>query len=166
MLAFDTFYAEDSATTVAIQFENWTDETETHVYKETLTNVAPYVSGQFYKRELPCILSLLKQIDLTNCKAIIVDGFVVLDDAGGKGLGGYLYESLEKKTPIIGVAKNDFAKPFKSKRAVFRGTSKKPLFITTMGIDLDLASQHIKKMHGLHRFPTLLKKVDSLSRVF
>lgn len=164
ILAFDTFYGENSAKTVGIQFDRWTDAEETHVYEETLTEIAPYVSGQFYQRELPCILSLLKQIDASHCKAIIVDGFVVLDDDGGKGLGGYLYESLEKQIPVIGVAKNDFSKISTSKRAVLRGESQKPLFITAMGIDVDMASQYIESMHGDYRIPTLLKRVDTLGR--
>lgn len=164
ILAFDTFYTEDSAKTVAIQFEHWTDAEETQVYEETLTDIAPYVSGQFYQRELPCILSLLKQIDLTDCKAIVIDGFVVLDDEGGKGLGGYLYESLDQRIPVIGVAKNDYSHLFHSKQAVLRGKSKKPLFITALGINLELASQYIEQMQGAHRLPTLLKKVDALGR--
>ena len=164
ILAFDTFYFDDSAKTVGIQFNHWTDASEIFIYEETLNDVAPYVSGQFYKRELPCILSLLKQIDLTKCKAIVIDGFVVLDDKGGKGLGGYLYESLGKKIPIIGVAKNDFSKIFKSKRAVVRGNSKKLLFVTVMGMDLETAAKHVKNMHGNFRIPTLLKKVDALGR--
>jgi deoxyinosine 3'endonuclease (endonuclease V) len=140
------------------------DAVETHVYEETLTDIAPYVSGQFYKRELPCILSLLQQIDLKHCKAIVIDGFVVLDDKGGKGLGGYLYERLKKKIPVIGVAKNDFSKDFNSKRAIQRGNSKKPLFVTAMGMDVHTAARHIETMHGKFRIPTLLKKVDSLGR--
>ena len=164
ILAFDTFYSEDTAKTVAVQFNRWTDSKGSHMYEETLTGIAPYVSGQFYKRELPCILSLLKQIDLTKCEAIVIDGFVVLDDKGGKGLGGYLHESLKRKTPIIGVAKNDFAKIVRSKRVVQRGKSKKPLFVTALGIDLNEAAKHIKNMHGNFRIPTLLKKVDALGR--
>jgi len=165
ILAFDTFYSEDSAKTVAIQFNNWTDSEATDIYQETLTHIEPYVSGQFYKRELPCVLSLLQQIDLTKCKAIVIDGFVVLDDNGGKGLGGYLFEHLQKKIPVIGVAKNDFSKLFNSKKAVLRGNSKKPLFVTAMGMDLNAATNHIKNMHGNFRIPTLLKKVDSLGRI-
>jgi len=164
ILAFDTYYAEQSAKTVAVQFEDWTNEDASHVYEETLTDIEDYESGQFYKRELPCILSLLKQIDLSTCDAIIIDGFVVLDDEGAKGLGGYLYEALDQNVPIIGVAKNDFIKLDSLKRAVYRGESNKPLFVTAQGVDLEKAAQCLQHMHGDYRIPTLLKLVDRLGR--
>lgn len=164
ILAFDTYYYDDKAKTVCVQFENWSDPTEAFVYQETVTGISEYVSGEFYKRELPCIVSLLKKIDTTNCKAIIIDGFVVLDDHEKLGLGGYLYHELQGKIPIIGVAKNNFAKINTCKKAVFRGNSQKPLYITGMGIHLDKAAENIKHMDGAFRIPTLLKKVDSLGR--
>ena len=48
---------------------------------------------------------------------------------------------------------------------MYRGESKKPLFITAKGIDLDLAAHHIKEMYGPYRFPDLLKQVDSIGRL-
>ncbi|MEP0265897.1 endonuclease V [Dokdonia sp.] len=164
ILAFDTHYFEEKAKTVAVQFKHWTDEVPNHVYNETLMGIAAYESGAFYKRELPCILSLLKQIDLTVIDVIVVDGFVVLDDEGALGLGGYLYEALDQKIPIIGVAKNNFAKINALKMPVFRGDSKKPLYITSKGLSLQEAASHIQEMHGEYRFPTLLKEVDSIGR--
>ena len=164
ILAFDTHYFEDKAKTVAIQFEHWTDEFPSHVYEETLEGIQPYESGSFYKRELPCILSLLKQMDLTKIDAIIVDGFVVLDDESSLGLGGYLYEALDQKIPVIGVAKNNFAKIKTLKIPILRGDSQKPLYITAKGMNLQQAAAHIQEMHGEYRFPTLLKEVDRLGR--
>lgn len=165
ILAFDTYYAEDFAKTVAVQFEEWTSETTTHVYEEIITDIEDYVSGQFYKRELPCILSLLKQIDLSTCEAIVIDGFVVLDDQGAKGLGAYLHEALDSKLPIIGVAKNNYTKLEVLKREVYRGESQKPLYVTALGVDLDQTAEYLQHMHGDFRIPTLLKLVDSLGRV-
>lgn len=164
ILAFDTHYVEDKAKTVAVQFEHWTDEFPSQVYEETLEGIQPYESGSFYKRELPCILSLLKQIDLTMIDLIVVDGFVVLDDEGSLGLGGYLYEALDQKIPVMGVAKNNFAKINALKIPVLRGNSQKPLYITAKGIDLQQAASYIQEMHGDYRFPTLLKEVDRLGR--
>ncbi len=164
ILAFDTYYYEDKARTIALQFENWQDLEESQVFDETLSGINEYVSGEFYKRELPCILSLLKQIDLTHCEAIIVDGFVVLDDEGKLGLGGYLYKALNSKIPIIGVAKNNFSKIEKLKEPVLRGESKKPLYVTAMGIDLEFAAKKIREMSGEYRFPNILKRVDSFGR--
>ncbi|TCI90024.1 endonuclease V [Tenacibaculum sp. M341] len=164
ILAFDTYYFEDKARTIALQFENWNDEQESLIFDETLSGISEYVSGEFYKRELPCILSLLKQIDLTNCEAIIIDGFVVLDDIGKLGLGGYLHEALEENIPIIGVAKNNFSQIETLKKAVLRGESKKPLYITAKGVDLTVAADKIKNMNGEYRIPNILKRVDAIGR--
>lgn len=164
ILAFDTYYFEDKARTVAVEFQNWMDETPTKVHQTILSGIAEYESGLFYKRELPCILDLLKSVDLTTVDCIVIDGFVYLDDNEKQGLGGYLFEALKKNIPIIGVAKNSFATINKLNKSILRGESKKPLFITSIGVDLDNASENIKSMHGEFRFPTLLKLVDSYSR--
>ncbi|AGC75416.1 endonuclease V [Nonlabens dokdonensis] len=164
ILAFDTFYFNDKARTIAIQFDDWEDEEETLVHEELYTGIQEYVPGAFYKRELPCILDLLKKINLQDCEAIIIDGFVILDDQDKLGLGGYLYESLDKQIPLIGVGKNNFVPIKHNKRLVYRGESKKPLYITALGIDLDVAADFIHKMHGDYRMPDLLKKADSLGR--
>ena len=55
-----------------------------------------------------------------------------LDDDKKYGLGGYLYEKLNKEIPIIGVAKTNFASIEKNKKPLFRGDSIKPLFITSL----------------------------------
>ena len=164
ILAFDTHYFDDKAKTVAVQFKDWTDEVPDHVYSEVISDIAAYESGEFYKRELPCIVSLLKQVDLASITAIIIDGFVVLDDEGALGLGGYLYDTLHQKIPVIGVAKNNFARINTLKIPVYRGDSKKPLYITAKGIDLQKAASLVQDMHGEFRFPTLLKEVDRLGR--
>ena len=66
ILAFDTYYYENKAKTICIEFCNWTDAKCHKIHSEILVNVEEYVAGEFYKRELPCILSLLEKIDLTN----------------------------------------------------------------------------------------------------
>lgn len=164
MLAFDSYYYDDKAKTVALLFENWIDDSPKEVLSEILTNIAEYEPGAFYKRELPCMLSLLQQIDLATIEAIIIDGFVVLDDAGKLGLGGHLYEFLQKKIPVIGVAKTNFATIINLKRAIYRGGSKNPLYITALGMDLDQASTNIQGMYGNYRIPSLLKLLDSLTK--
>ncbi|GGP05254.1 endonuclease V [Cloacibacterium rupense] len=164
ILAFDTYYFENNAKTVCIQFEKWNDTTITKTFVEIISGIEEYKSGEFYKRELPCILSLLKVIDLSECEAIIIDGFVIIDDNQNDGLGGYLFKSLNFKIPIIGVAKNNFSKIEKFKKEILRGESKKPLYITSKGINLNEAAELIRNMHGKHRIPDLLKNVDSLGR--
>ena len=71
-----------------------------------MDDVAPYESGSFYKRELPCIVSLLQDLDVRDISLIVIDGFVHLDDDGRYGLGGHLYERLERKVQVVGVAKS------------------------------------------------------------
>ncbi|PTT31546.1 endonuclease V [Chryseobacterium sp. HMWF028] len=162
--AFDTYYYEDYANTVCIAFENWTSENEVETFIEQTSISSEYESGAFYKRELPCILSLLEKITLKPGDIIIVDGYVTLDNDGKIGLGGYLYETLEEKYPIVGIAKNEFTTPDSQRRSVVRGESKTPLFVTSKGMDVDEVKSKVEQMHGDYRMPTLLKKLDQLSR--
>lgn len=164
ILAFDTYYFDQKAKTICLEFAEWNEDKNFKVHSEIIDNVEEYIPGEFYKRELPCILSLLKQIDLSTIDVIVVDGFVYLNDENKYGLGGYLYEKLNKQIPIIGVAKTNFASIEKNKKALFRGDSKKPLYITSIGIDLDEAYKKVESMAGEYRFPTLLKELDRLSK--
>lgn len=164
ILAIDVYYTEDSAKTVCIAFENWTDTDYAEAIVEWVSPVAEYESGAFYKRELPCILQVLYKMDLNAVSCIVVDGYVVLDDAGTPGLGAYLYEKLERKIPIVGVAKTNFAKNTQNRVAVLRGESVKPLYVTSIGYDMETAAAHIQSMHGEHRMPALLKKLDRITK--
>lgn len=164
ILIFDTYYNDNIAKTVCLSFEDWNAEENFKVYSETITEIEEYVSGEFYKRELPCILSLLSNVDLLEVNSIIIDGFVFLNDENKFGLGAYLYHSLNCKIPIIGVAKRDFATIEEKRKKIYRGKSKSPLFITSIGIDLNEASKCIEGMKGEYRMPTLLKEVDRLTR--
>lgn len=165
ILLFDTYYYDDKAKTICLSFEDWNKEDDFIVYTKTITNLVEYVSGEFYKRELPCIMDLISKIDLDKVNLIIIDGFVYLDDNYKFGLGAYLYEALNREIPIIGVAKRDFASINKNREVIFRGKSKSPLFITSIGIELKTASKKIKEMNGEFRIPTLLKEVDRLTRM-
>ncbi|RAW01833.1 endonuclease V [Pseudochryseolinea flava] len=164
ILAFDTYYFGNKAKTICLAFEQWTQVDNFQVYAEVLEGIAEYTPGEFYKRELPCILSLLKQIDCRNVQAILVDGYVFLDDEGKLGLGGHLYQALTVKVPVIGVAKTNFATIVDNKTFVFRGESKNPLYITSIGIDKEKAADLVKSMGGEYRIPTLLKHLDMLTK--
>ena len=164
ILAFDTYYFDQKAKTICLEFAEWNEDKNFKIHSEIIDNVAEYIPGEFYKRVLPCILSLLNQIDLSQVEATVVDGFVYLNDEQKYGLGGYLYEKLNERIPIIGVAKTNFASIEKNKKALFRGDSKKPLYITAIGIDLDEAFKKVESMHGEFRMPTLLKELDRLTK--
>jgi deoxyribonuclease V len=163
--AFDTYYFNDHANTVCIAFETWTSEEENEVFTQKTEMIFGYESGAFYKRELPCILSLLKKIKLKPVDIIIVDGYVTLDNDGRIGLGGYLYDTLEQKIPVIGIAKNNFNTYDSQRREVYRGESKNPLFLTAKGADVDEIRIKVEQMYGSFRIPTLLKKLDQLTRL-
>jgi len=162
--AFDTYYYRDFAKTVCIAFEDWVSDTEKEFFSQETEITSDYESGAFYKRELPCILSLLSAIELQENDIIIVDGFVTLNNDGKMGLGGYLFEALDRKVTVIGIAKNDFSEPDNNRRAVLRGKSKTPLYLTAMGADVNDIKTKVEKMHGDYRIPTLLKKLDRLTR--
>ena len=120
--------------------------------------------GEFYKRELPCILELLKQTDLNHVEAIVVDGYVILDNNGKIGLGGHLFHALGGTIPVIGVAKTNFASNTRHVVRLLRGDSQRPLFVTAMGMDVLVAANHVRSMAGEFRMPTLLKEVDKISK--
>ncbi|WP_428233014.1 endonuclease V [Flavobacterium sp.] len=164
ILAFDTYYFDGKAKTVCIEFTKWNQSENFKVHTEIIGNVEEYIPGEFYRRELPCIISLLNQFDLRAIEYIVVDGFVYLDDEKKYGLGGHLYEKLNKEIPVIGVAKTNFASIEKYKKTLFRGDSKKPLFVTAIGIDLDDAFEKVESMAGEFRMPTLLKEMDRLTK--
>jgi deoxyribonuclease V len=63
---------------------------------------------------------------------------------------------------VVGVAK----RPFRGAPAleVLRGASARPLYVTAIGIDAAHAADGVRRMHGAHRIPTLLTRVDRLCR--
>lgn len=163
--AFDTYYFENYANTVCIAFEDWVSDKETEIYTAKTEIISDYESGAFYKRELPCIINLLKNIELKEEDLIIVDGYVTLDNDGKIGLGGHLFDALNHKFPVIGIAKNGFNSPDDMRREVYRGDSRTPLFLTARGADVDEIKIKVEDMHGNFRIPALLKKLDQLSRM-
>lgn len=169
ILVFDTYYFDDhKANTICLAFENWENAVPDYEFSEIKEGVEEYIPGQFYKRELPCILSLLEKIktQVKEISYIIIDGFVYLDDNMKPGLGKHLFDALNNEIPVIGVAKTNFATVEKYKLPLKRGNSDTPLYISSVGIDMNTAYDLIQKMHGDFRIPTLLKKVDTLTRQF
>lgn len=161
---FDSYYNEGFVTTACIGIAEW--RSENIEFKEINFSeiTSEYVSGQFYKRELPGILELLNDIKLENDDCIVIDGYVYLDDNGTKGLGGYLFEELGNSIPIIGVAKNRYKSIGDKCIGLLRGESKKPLYVTSAGIEIEKASKYILSMSGEFRIPKMLKFVDTISR--
>ena len=124
--------------------------------------VAKYQPGRFFERELPCLLAVLDG-HLHDVAAVVIDGYVTLDTLGKPGLGTYLFDALDGKIPVIGVAKTAFQGSLHAVPVV-RGASRTPLYVTTAGMDVQEAAEYLRDMHGPHRLPTLLKRVDRLCR--
>jgi deoxyribonuclease V len=164
IVAIDVHYREKFAKSISIEFDNWQAETPSKINEVFIKEVYEYIPGEFYKRELPCIVEVLKKSSKEEIELIIVDGYVTLDDSGKFGLGAYLYKELRKKIPIIGVAKRRFANNIKNVIEIQRGKSKNPIFVTSVGIDLIEASQKIKNMKGDFRMPDLLRILDQKTK--
>lgn len=179
LVCVDVDYRASSVVTAALAFEAWeSDKASFEVVSCSDEAPAEYVPGSFYERELPYVLTGLAGLaqaaglaglgesaelpEAALARAVIIDGYVWLG-AGRPGLGAHLYEALGRRIAVVGVAKRRFhgagdAVP------VLRGTSQVPLFVTAVGIDLVTAAEGVRRMHGAHRIPTLLKRVDRLSR--
>ena len=158
---FDVYYSKDHARACCIVFEIEPSEKIFSTYCQIIEHVSDYIPGEFYRRELPCILKIYKKIK-EDIDLIIIDGFVMLGN-GKKGLGAYLFESLDKKIPVIGVAKTYF-KGCGDYMTIYRGKSSKPLYIGSIGIDLNYSAEFIRNLSGMYRIPDILKKVDQLTR--
>jgi deoxyribonuclease V len=158
--AVDAHYRDDeSATAGSVVFSSFSDSKAYRTYLRDIPKVESYVPGEFYKRELPCLITVLGMIE-EEIDTVIIDGYV---DLGEKpGLGRYLWRALDCKKGVIGVAKKYFRGSDAIK--VFRGNSRQPLYVTSVGIEQTTAADIITSMHGKFRLPTLLKQTDSLSR--
>lgn len=158
IVALDVDYRADHAVVACVGFERWDDATAAFERTRIVRGApAAYVPGAFYLRELPYLVALLKTLD-ARADVVIVDGYVTLAPGKG-GLGAHLHRSYG--VPVIGVAKTEFRRA--PHAPLLRGTSKRPLFITSAGMKLDAAVAAIRSMHGPHRVPTLLARVDRLS---
>lgn len=160
--ALDVDYKNNQAQAACVLFQQWTDDASAAEWTESHAPIEEYRPGLFYQRELPCLLAVLKKVPAT-LEGIVVDGYVWLNDETRPGLGAHLYQALDQTVPVIGVAKTHFLGS-QATRPLLRGASRRPLFISAAGIDLDTACRHIASMHGPYRIPTLLKRVDQLAR--
>ncbi|WP_431137643.1 endonuclease V [Psychroserpens mesophilus] len=161
-VAFDVHYYNDFAVVGYVIFENELSSKPYKIGQVKCNTIEPYVSGQFYKRELPCLLKALAEIN-ENINLIYIDANVWLGYKQ-KGLGKYLFDAINKSIPIIGVSKSSFNKQTELIKPVLRGESKNPLFISSIGIELETACEKIKKLEGEFRIPRMIKLADSVCR--
>lgn len=164
LVALDVAYTDTQGYAVALVFAEWTSEAISTVHTATIDHVPPYEPGAFYKRELPCLLSVLAQVDLATISCVVVDGYVTLRAEERAGLGQHLYEALGRQVPVVGVAKTRFAGVAPQVVPVLRGQSQNPLYVTSVGMPAAEAADCVAAMHGPYRFPTLLKRLDDLTK--
>jgi deoxyribonuclease V len=158
----DVHYRPTHATAACLLFRDWADDRACLESTERIDERASYQPGRFYRRELPALVSVLGQLP-ERPDVIIVDGYVWLGQDSDPGLGAYLYEALSGAAAVIGIAKTRF-KEGPAVRAVRRGISARPLYVSAAGMELNEAAERLVQMHGAFRIPTLLKKVDRLCR--
>jgi deoxyribonuclease V len=165
LLCLDVDYRDRGAVAAGVLFEGWSSAAALRELIAPLPEVNPYVPGSFFLRELPCllaVLALLEPSETSALEALLIDGYVWLDGAGRKGLGAHLFDHLQGRLPVVGVAKTSFAGA--AALPLLRGHSKRPLWITSAGIDPEVAAEHVTAMLGPLRIPLLLQRVDRLCR--
>jgi len=157
----DVHYADPRAAAACVVLRSWQASTPQECIVRTIDNVMPYEPGAFYQRELPCIEEVLKGLHRVP-EILVVDGYVWLGQ-GKKGLGAYLFEARGSCGAVIGIAKTRFvgADPVGE---VFRGHSRRPLFVSAVGMDLTEACTRVEEMHGKFRVPWAMSEVDRLGR--
>ena len=143
----DVDYKGSGALASCVLTESWEAESPTSTYIRDIEAVEPYEPGNFYRRELPCIVSVLRMLPLLP-EIVVVDGYVWLSSVDRPGLGARLYEALGRGTPVVGIAKTAFKGVESCTRVVrvLRGTSRNPLFITAVGIEPDVVAQCVRRM--------------------
>jgi deoxyribonuclease V len=124
-----------------------------------VSDVAPYESGAFYLRELPCLRAVLAEV--SGISLLVVDGYVDLDPGGKPGLGMYAHQGFA--IPVIGVAKTRFATAIHAVPVV-RGNAVRPLYVTAIGLPIRQAAETVQAMARPYRLPDALRRVDALAR--
>ncbi len=160
VVCVDVDYRETVAVAAGVWFRGWeTSEVETEVVT-TLDEVAPYQPGEFYRRELPCVLAVLERGPAPE--VVVVDGYVWLGPER-PGLGAHLYQALGERTVVVGVAKSPFTGSTDAV-PVYRGDSHSPLYVTAAGVSAEEAAGWVARMSGPYRVPAMIRWVDQLAR--
>ena len=69
----DVGYHAAGARAAAVTFDQWEDADPSGEYSLDIASVEAYVPGQFYRRELPCLMAVLQQLP-NRPETIVVDG--------------------------------------------------------------------------------------------
>jgi deoxyribonuclease V len=71
--AIDVQYRDVHAATACVVFTDWQATSAVREITGLSETPAPYVPGEFWRRELPCILAILGQLDFLP-DLVVVDG--------------------------------------------------------------------------------------------
>jgi deoxyribonuclease V len=159
----DVAYAAEGAGVACVLAESWTAPAPVaELSKHVACYPAKYEPGRFYRRELPLLRMLIDGLEFLP-SVFVIDAYVWLGAKDKPGLGAHLYESVGRAVPVVGVAKTPFRDDTWSAQ-VLRGKGRRPLFVTSAGLDQRRAAESVLGMHGKHRIPTLLQRADHLAR--
>jgi deoxyribonuclease V len=158
LCCLDVDYQPTGVTTACVGFEDWIDDVGAiELVMRSRGAAAAYQPGAFFERELPYLRAALER--MPAMEAILVDAYVWLAP-DRPGLGKHLHDATG--VAIVGVAKTHFAGS--DAIEVVRGTSARPLYVTAIGVAPAVAADRVRAMHGDHRIPTLIRRVDALAR--
>lgn len=162
---FDTQVEGTEEGAARVLIEAWTDSHPAFEKVTKVRGVKSYQPGAFYRRELPCMLAVLAKIRQLP-SVLVVEGYVWTSPERAPGLGARLHEAIGARAPVVGIAKTPFAGLTGSTvtRVVTRGRSGRPLFVSSLGMNLDEVARHVQAMAGSGRIPVALKWVDRLTR--
>jgi deoxyribonuclease V len=175
IVAFDTYYYEGFSYTVGGVFETWVSEKVKYFVCSRRKDIdTEYKSDELYKRELPCIMQCLENINVNAISCIVIDGFVWdVNDDGERipGLGKKLQEAILEKyshhLSVVGIAKNPYFSNMPNCKEVLRGGSSNPLYVTCTE---DFFTEHyvkeIELMFGEYRVPDIIKSIDTKTRSY
>lgn len=156
---FDVAYHGDVAVVGCVTLVTFADSTPTKEWAVEAGPVGPYVPGQFWLRELaPLRLGISSAGALSVC---VIDAYVDLGQHRTPGLGRIVH--VETGIPVIGVAKTRYAGTPKEYE-VLRGSSNRPLYVSSAGIDPEEAKRSVQQMAGGGRVPTMIRRADLRSR--
>jgi deoxyribonuclease V len=159
----DAAYANDASVAACVTASGWEAAKALGEFTHRSGPAAEYEPGEFYRRELPLLKSVLAMLPATP-QAIVIDGYVWLGVEGRKGLGAHLFEALGGATAIVGIAKTQFQGASYWAAQVKRGSSDSPLYVTAAGLAVEDAVAAVKRMDGAHRIPTLVAQADAVAR--
>jgi deoxyribonuclease V len=160
LVILDVDYRPDSTVAAWILATGWKAVTTVDEGIVRGLKAVPYEPGLFYKRELPPILEALKACE-GRFDTIVIDGLVWVGE-DKPGLGAHLYQALDRRYPVVGIAKNPY--PGALVHSVTREASVQPLYVSAIGCESLPIVPWVRDMYGPHRIPFLLKRVDRLCR--